>query len=167
MWTEQKENLLISFLYYSCTLVIWSPVIRISLLSGCNLAVYTIFHSFPYKILLKTKTKWMNFSFFSFYRSMNHNLFQPVAMSKYIITYILLNLLCLSITPISGQITYPDRCQSRRGQITKVGAVLYFFLFLFFSFLLLLSRVYIHSRILHLFWWNTALFEKEKEKEML
>ena len=33
----------------------------------------------------------------------------------------LLNLLCLSISLISGQITYPDMCQSRCGRITEVG----------------------------------------------
>ena len=68
---------------YSWTSVIRPPVTRISLLmlSSCDLAVYTIilsiFHSFPYKILLKTKNKWMNFSFISFYMSILYNMYTP------------------------------------------------------------------------------------------
>ena len=38
----------------------------------------------------------------------------------------LLNLLCLSISLISSQITYPDMRQSRCGRITEVGLYLYF-----------------------------------------
>ena len=37
----------------------------------------------------------------------------------------LLNLLCSSISLISGQITYPDMCWSRCGRITEVGLYLH------------------------------------------
>ena len=65
-----KGNLLIynhqTSRYYSWTSFIRPPVIWISVLSGCDLAVYTvyIFHSFPHKLLLKTKTKMDEFLFY-------------------------------------------------------------------------------------------------------
>ena len=37
----------------------------------------------------------------------------------------LLNLLCLSISPISGQITYPNMGRSQCDRITEVGLYLY------------------------------------------
>ena len=41
---------------------------------------------------------------------MNYNTYKP-----------LLNVLCLSITTILGQIAYPDKCRSRHGRIMEVG----------------------------------------------
>ena len=52
-----------------------------------------------------------------------------------------LNLLCLSIIPISGQIAYPNRCQSWCGRITEVG--LYFMLSRYFE----LQLVHLYGQV--------------------
>ena len=63
----------------------------------------------------------------------------------------LLNLLCSSISLISGQITYPDMPWSRCGRITEVG--LYLFIYLFICLVLALKFVCLHCR------------KKERKKE--
>ena len=118
-------------LWYSWTSVIRPPVIRIYLYYPAVIlqCILCIFHSFPHQIFLKTKTKWINICLISFNMHFFFFFFIcykciTVAMSKCIVTWInpRLSLLCLlGITPISRQITYPDRWWSRRGWITEVG----------------------------------------------
>ena len=57
----------------------------------------------------------------------------------------LLNLLCLSISLISGQITYPDMRRSRCGWITEVG--LYFKILILFC--IYLKAIVYHYCVLY------------------
>ena len=104
--SSRDQSRILDIYIYSWTSVIRPPVIWISILSSCDLTVVKIqFYLILYQF-------YINDEFVT----------NIVAMSKYVIMCItLLNLLCLSITPISGQIAYPERCRFYRGRITELG----------------------------------------------